>query len=67
MTFLVDANLPRFFSKFEAETFIFADDINQNLPDSELWKLAMINDYIILTRDMDFITELKNLLSFLKS
>lgn len=58
MTFLVDANLPRFFSKFEADNFIFVYDINQKLPDSELWKLAMINDYVILKRDMDFYLEI---------
>jgi predicted nuclease of predicted toxin-antitoxin system len=54
MTFLVDVNLPRFFSKFQHGDFIFVFNIDQQLADSELWKLALMNDYVILTRDMDF-------------
>ena len=48
MTFLVDVNLPRFFSKFQHGDFIFVFNIDQQLADSELWKLALMNDYVII-------------------
>ena len=64
MTFLVDVNLPRFFPKSEVDNFIF--NIDQRLADSELWKLALKENYIILTRDMDFYYRAKESIEFPK-
>jgi len=66
MTFLVDVNLPGFFSKFQHGDFIFVFNIDQQLADSELWKLALMNDYVILTRDMDFYNRAKESITFPK-
>ncbi|CAN5247918.1 hypothetical protein BH20BAC1_BH20BAC1_21950 [soil metagenome] len=54
MIFLVDVNLPRIFNQLQPGEFIFVHDINRRLADTELWQLSLQNDYVILTRDMDF-------------
>lgn len=66
MTFLVDVNLPRFFLNESNQDFIFSYDIDQRLPDTELWRMALKNGYTILTRDMDFYYRAKESLEFPK-
>ncbi len=66
MTFLVDVNLPRSLWGLQTQDFIFAFNINQQLSDSESWKLAMSNNYTILTRDMDFYYRAKESVEFPK-
>ena len=50
MTFLVDVNLPRFFSQFHNDEFIFVYNLNQELPDFIIFrfgnlKLNAMNKY----------------------
>jgi predicted nuclease of predicted toxin-antitoxin system len=54
MTFLVDVNLPGFLWRLKTDEFIFVSDINKELSDTRIWHLALINNYVTLTRDMDF-------------
>lgn len=66
MIFLVDVNLPAIFPSSDADKFIFVFDINQQLRDSEIWKLALKENYIILTQDMDFYHRAKESIEFPK-
>jgi predicted nuclease of predicted toxin-antitoxin system len=54
MTYLVDVNLPKSFSLIEQISCLFITDISDEMPDSEIWKMALANQYTILTRDKDF-------------
>ena len=66
MTFLVDVNLPRFFTKIEKGNFVFVYDIDQELSDSSVWEMALSNGYTILTRDMEFYHRAKESIEFPK-
>ncbi len=55
-SFLVDVNLPKFFSFFNSNEFIFVSDINLQMTDTEIWNYALENKLIILTKDTDFYT-----------
>ena len=52
--FLVDVNLPKNFSFFNHDNFIFVADINLQMTDTEIWNYALKNNLIILTKDTDF-------------
>jgi predicted nuclease of predicted toxin-antitoxin system len=54
MIFFVDINLPSSFEYFAQDNFLFIKDISDTLPDIEIWKTALENNYTILTRDKDF-------------
>jgi predicted nuclease of predicted toxin-antitoxin system len=66
MTFLVDVNLPKFLSQYTKDEFIFVLDINKELSDTKIWELAVKNNYIILTRDMDFFYKARQSIRFPK-
>jgi predicted nuclease of predicted toxin-antitoxin system len=66
MTFLVDVNLPKIFSQYSEDEFIFIFDINKELSDTKIWELAVNNNYIILTRDMDFYYKARQSIRFPK-
>ena len=66
MTFLVDVNLPGFLWRLKTDEFIFVSDINKELSDTRIWDLALNNNYIILTRDMDFYYKAKQSIDFPK-
>ena len=66
MTFLVDVNLPEIFPSSDHDNFIYIFNVNRQLPDSEIWKLAFDEHYIILTRDMDFYHRAKESVNFPK-
>lgn len=66
MTFLVDVNLPRALWQSVAEEFIFVFKLNRELSDTEIWDLALKNNYIILTKDMDFYFKAKESIEFPK-
>ncbi|HEU4497355.1 MAG TPA: DUF5615 family PIN-like protein [Flavobacterium sp.] len=53
-SYLVDVNLPKYFSFFNEGSYIFVSDINLTMPDSEIWNYALQNDLVILTKDADF-------------
>ena len=57
MNFLVDVNLPKFFSYFNSENFIHVADINPSMTDKEIWNYALQNDLVILTKDSDFFSK----------
>ena len=53
--YLIDVNLPKYFSFFSNENFEFVQDINTQMTDSDIWNYALKHDLIILTKDTDFI------------
>jgi predicted nuclease of predicted toxin-antitoxin system len=52
--FLVDVNLPKMFSFFNYSNFTHIVDINPMMTDDEVWKYALKNNQVILTKDTDF-------------
>lgn len=52
--FLVDVNLPKYFSYFKDDNFLFVSDLNLKMSDSEIWNYALNNQLIILTKDVNF-------------
>ena len=54
MTYFVDVNLPKSFSLIKNISCLFVKDFSDEMPDNEIWKLAISNGYTILTRDKDF-------------
>ena len=54
MKFIVDVNLPKFFSYFNSPQFINLVDINDEWTDLQLWDYALQNGLVILTKDSDF-------------
>lgn len=53
-SFLVDVNLPKYFSFFNDNRFIFVSDIDLQMSDTEIWNYALNNELVILTKDTDF-------------
>jgi predicted nuclease of predicted toxin-antitoxin system len=54
MEYLVDVNLPKYFSFFNKPEFHFVADIDTRKSDSEIWQTALQNNWVILTKDVDF-------------
>ena len=54
MKYLVDVNLPKYFSHFNNEHFIFVADINPSFSDNQIWDYALQHGLVILTKDVDF-------------
>ena len=52
--FLVDVNLPKRFSYFNAADFIHVADIDPRMTDREIWNYALNNHLILLSKDADF-------------
>ncbi len=52
--FLIDSNLPYFFSLWNNEEFIHLKDINEKFSDEEIWKYAEKNNLTIISKDCDF-------------
>lgn len=52
--YLVDVNLPKYFSFFNRPNFQFVSDIDLRLSDTDIWQYAIKNQLIILTKDTDF-------------
>lgn len=53
-SFLVDVNLPKYFSFFNDNRYFFVSDINLQMTDTEIWDYAFKNGLVILTKDTDF-------------
>ncbi|WP_310557996.1 DUF5615 family PIN-like protein [Flavobacterium sp.] len=53
-SFLVDVNLPKYFSFFNDNHFIFVSDIDLQMSDTDIWNYALYNKLVILTKDTDF-------------
>jgi len=52
--YIVDANLPYYFSLWESETYQHVIDIDPQMKDSEIWRYAKENHLTIITKDADF-------------
>ncbi len=52
--YLIDVNLPSYFSLWRSEDFVFVKDINDEWKDSDIWKHALENNLVIVTKDTDF-------------
>ncbi|MBM3528759.1 MAG: hypothetical protein FJX62_11760 [Alphaproteobacteria bacterium] len=52
--YLIDANLPRWFSPWSGSDYEFIHDIGQAWTDSRIWQYAAANALTIVTKDADF-------------
>lgn len=52
--FLIDVNLPRFFSIWNSTDYIHQVDLGDEWPDSMIWQYAKENNLTIITKDSDF-------------
>jgi predicted nuclease of predicted toxin-antitoxin system len=52
--FLIDTNLPYYFSLWNNEQYIHQRDIDSRRSDSGIWEYAKQNNLIIITKDADF-------------
>jgi predicted nuclease of predicted toxin-antitoxin system len=52
--FLIDVNLPYYFSLWNGESFVHQLDLGDEWTDDEIWKYAKLHDLIIVTKDADF-------------
>ena len=54
MKFLVDENLPHHLKIWHSDDFLHVTKISKSIPDKDIWKFALDNNLIILTKDSDF-------------
>ena len=52
--FLVDVNLPYYFSLWNHHDYIHQFDLGDTWTDSEIWEYAQENNLTIVTKDADF-------------
>ena len=52
--FLIDANLPYYFSLWHHEDFSHLKDLSDTWSDHEVWEYAKKNNLTIITKDADF-------------
>ena len=52
--YIVDANLPYYFSLWNTPLYTHVIDINPEMKDSEIWQYAKENNLTIITKDADF-------------
>ena len=52
--FLIDVNLPYYFSLWSTSEYQHVRDINDEWSDSEIWQYAKKNSLTIVTKDADF-------------
>jgi predicted nuclease of predicted toxin-antitoxin system len=52
--YLIDANLPRWFSLWSGTEYEFVHDVGARWTDSEIWQYASTNSLTIVTKDADF-------------
>jgi len=54
MRYLIDANLPYYFSLWKTNEYQHIFDINDAWDDDQIWKYALENNLTIITKDSDF-------------
>ncbi|QTR49938.1 DUF5615 family PIN-like protein [Candidatus Thiothrix anitrata] len=52
--YLIDVNLPRYFSLWSGEAYEHVVNINDEMKDSEIWEYAKQHNLVIVTKDADF-------------
>jgi predicted nuclease of predicted toxin-antitoxin system len=52
--YLIDANLPRYFSAWSSADFVFVRDIDAAWKDTQIWQHAIVETLTIVTKDADF-------------
>lgn len=52
--YLIDANLPRYFSLWDSDDFVFAHDSGPSWKDEQIWNHASAAGLTIVTKDADF-------------
>lgn len=52
--FLIDVNLPYYFSLWNNDLYVHQKDINDEWTDEQIWKYAQENNLTIITKDSDF-------------
>ena len=52
--YLIDANLPYYFTLWNNTDFIHVKDLNDSWSDEVIWEYAKTNNLTILTKDVDF-------------
>jgi predicted nuclease of predicted toxin-antitoxin system len=52
--YLLDANLPRYFSIWDSDDYVHQLDIGPRWRDTEIWQHAKDNGLTIITKDSDF-------------
>ena len=52
--FVIDVNLPKGVSPFSDEACVHVSEIDNRLPDNEIWNFAKKHAYTIVTKDADF-------------
>ena len=52
--YLIDVNLPRYFSLWSSNQYGHVVNINDEMTDSEIWEYAKQHDLVIVTKDSDF-------------
>jgi predicted nuclease of predicted toxin-antitoxin system len=52
--YLIDANLPRWFSLWDDANYEFVHDFGSAWSDSRIWQYASLNTLTIVTKDADF-------------
>lgn len=53
-TFVIDVNLPNGVPPFDNEQCIHVSEMNNCMPDNEIWDLAKKHGYTIISKDADF-------------
>jgi len=56
--FLIDVNLPYYFSLWNTEKYIRQKDINDEWSDEQIWEYAMNENLTIITKDVDFFNKM---------
>lgn len=52
--YLIDVNLPRYFSLWASEEYEHIVNLNDQMTDSAIWDYAKQNNLVIVTKDADF-------------
>lgn len=52
--YLVDTNLPYYFSLWRTEEYLFQRDFDPSAPDTDVWDYAKNHELTIITKDRDY-------------